>query len=85
MVIDCVLRTAGSSIIWNYADPLTSIVDCMTKWTGEDSVGPYIHLESLHSDSENDNNILNLYLSDNKLVNKDKSQTKYSKRPFVEL
>ena len=25
MMIGCVLRTAGSSIIWNYADPLTSI------------------------------------------------------------
>ena len=25
MIIGCVLRTAGSSIIWNYADPLTSI------------------------------------------------------------
>ena len=25
MVIGCVLRTAGSSIIWNYADPLTSL------------------------------------------------------------
>ena len=25
MVIGCALRTAGSSIIWNYADPLTSL------------------------------------------------------------
>ena len=25
MVIGCVLRTAGSSIIWNYAEPLTSL------------------------------------------------------------
>ena len=24
-VLGCVLRTAGSSIIWNYADPLTSL------------------------------------------------------------
>ena len=25
MVIGCILRTAGSFIIWNYADPLTSL------------------------------------------------------------
>ena len=25
LVLGCVLRTAGSSIIWNYADPLTSL------------------------------------------------------------
>ena len=25
LLIGCVLRTAGSSIIWNYADPLTSL------------------------------------------------------------
>ena len=25
LVVDCVLRTAGSPFIWNYADPLTSL------------------------------------------------------------
>ena len=25
LILGCVLRTAGSSIIWNYADPLTSL------------------------------------------------------------
>ena len=37
MVIGCVLRTAGSSINWNYADPLTS----------------FVYSESLHKKNKN--------------------------------
>ena len=33
LVPGCVLRTAGSSIIWNYADPLTSL-ELLNQWCG---------------------------------------------------